>query len=68
MKMKQKDLYQGKLVKLDPKNFFDFIDTSPVGVVMSWRGKEVEVVFSDGTRDQVWLWSLIDPYKQDKSN
>lgn len=63
MKLRKKDLYKGKLVKLNPKSYFDFIDTDQLGIVIGWQGKEVDIAFCNGTRDYVWLWNLIDPYK-----
>tara|TARA_B100000963_G_C22613751_1_gene666230 strand:+ start:1217 stop:1423 length:207 start_codon:yes stop_codon:yes gene_type:complete len=66
MKIKKRDLYKGKLVKLNPKNYFDFIDTDPIGVVLDWDGKCVNVVFNNGVKDSVWLWNLLDPYESNK--
>ena len=46
------------LVKLDPKFWSSFVDTTTPGMVMSWQGKQVDVLFTNGNTEQFWLWSL----------
>ena len=58
MKIKKKDLKRGMLVKLDDRDWSDFVDTSNIGVVMSWEGKSVDVLFINGVREKHWVWSL----------
>ena len=58
MKIKKKDLKRGMLVKLDDRDWSDFVDTSNIGMVMSWEGKRVDVLFINGVREEHWIWSL----------
>lgn len=58
LKIKKKDLKKGMLVKLDEKHWSSFVDTTTPGMVVSWDGKQVEVLFTSGAREQLWLWSL----------
>jgi len=58
LKIKKKDLKKGMLVKLDPKFWSSFVDTTTPGMVMSWQGKQVDVLFTNGNTEQFWLWSL----------
>ena len=46
------------LVKLDEKDWSSFIDTDNFGIVMSWHNKRVDVLFTDGSREEHWIWSL----------
>ena len=46
------------LVKLDDRDWSDFVDTSNIGIVMSWEGKRVDVLFINGVREEHWVWSL----------
>lgn len=66
MRLAQKKLYKGMLVKLKKEQFFDFIDTSNVGVVISWYKKEVDIVFSSGARERHWIWNLEPLNKEDE--
>ena len=65
MRLAQKKLYKGMLVKLKKEQFFDFIDTSSVGVVISWYKKEVDIIFSSGARERHWIWNL-EPVNKDE--
>jgi hypothetical protein len=58
LKVKKKDLKRGMLVKLDEKHWSSFVDTTTPGVVLSWKGKQVKILFTNGHREQHWLWSL----------
>lgn len=58
MRIKKKDLKRGMLVKLDDRDWSSFIDTSNIGIVMSWEGKQVDVLFTNGDREKHWIWSL----------
>jgi hypothetical protein len=60
LKIKKKDLKKGLLVRLDKKHWSSFVDTSTPGMVISWKGKQVEVLFTNGEREQHWLWSLVE--------
>lgn len=53
------------LVKLKKEQFFDFIDTSSVGMVISWYKKEVDIIFSSGARERHWIWNL-EPVNKDE--
>ena len=59
MRIPQKNLYKGMLVKLKREQWFDFIDTDVIGVVTSWNKKEVDVVFVNGSRGKYWIWNLL---------
>ena len=58
LRIKKKDLKRGMLVKLDDRDWSDFVDTSNIGMVMSWEGKRVDVLFINGVREEHWIWSL----------
>jgi|14_taG_2_1085336.scaffolds.fasta_scaffold01604_10 hypothetical protein len=58
LKIKKKDLKKGMLVRLDEKQWSSFVDTATPGMVMSWSGKQIEILFTNGIREQHWLWSL----------
>lgn len=66
MRIPQKSLYKGMLVKLKREQWFDFIDTDVVGVVTSWNKKEVNVTFTDGSKGKYWIWNLL-PVTESKS-
>ncbi len=51
--MKAKDVIPGMVVKLNPKQWSSFVDTSKIGVVLGMpfpeRHFSIEVLFTDGT-------------------
>lgn len=58
-RIKQKELSKGMLVRLKHETWSDFVDTNTVGMVTSWNGKEVRVVFTSGKRENHWIWNLV---------
>jgi hypothetical protein len=48
------------LVRLHRDEWSDFVDTDTIGMVVSWKNKEVEVVFTNGTREHYWIWNLVE--------
>jgi len=58
LRIKKKDLKRGMLVRLDDKDWSSFIETSDVGMVISWQGKQVDVLFTSGQKEKHWIWSL----------